>query len=64
MSVVTEAKSTSRDGDLDGPAKAHYAQHRGSLVALCGAKLIGVPAGKNPPNMCQECVRLYVEWWP
>jgi hypothetical protein len=58
--VQTERAPTVRD---DAPVLAHRADRgqRGPIVALCGKRLIGVPAPYDAP-ICVVCEDLHERW--
>jgi hypothetical protein len=61
VSAVVEQEPALRPWDYDKPAKAHYPDLRkNESVALCGVKLIGVPAPPSHP-LCQICQQRWLE---
>lgn len=46
----------------DQPIIRHWGWTHDPLVALCGERLIGVPAPVSHPYFCEECERLHAEY--
>lgn len=53
--------TTTLERELDStppPLLAHLGPHAGVTVALCGARIMGIPAGADYPHICVVCKAL------
>jgi hypothetical protein len=56
--MLRDAEPVERVTESPPPLLAHLGRHVGDSVALCGARIMGIPAGREYPHLCVVCEAL------
>jgi hypothetical protein len=55
---MTLAEVAPRETESHPPLLAHLGWRAGDSIALCGARIMGIPAGRDYPHICVVCQAL------